>query len=314
MPTRFLLILCCCCLAQIAPAAEETPTPVQSLQFETGKVSHYIYTSKQSTTQFINDDEIKINSTISWKFALRCLRSDQNSADLTLTIEIIKAQVKAPAFEHSISTADNDPQQVKTPVIGHLCLLNGISLNLVYDYQTQSLQSVSGAEHIHQRFKKMYPDDEFAETEAPEMKLVREQYSNQALLRLWREILRPGRRGQDSVQLDAPLQITVQRQWQAADQDIVPYSISYQAAADAQPLSMPLGQHQVAVRLDSLSGGGKIRVVDGVLLEATGQTSAEMHLTALTQGLKQKLLIEWALQRDEHYQGDAQASEDSSPE
>ena len=314
MVARFLFMFCCCCLALATPAAEEATKQAQRLQFEAGKVSHYIYTSTQSTTQFINDDEIKISSTISWKFALRCLRSDQNSADLTLTIEIIKAQVKAPAFEHSISTADNDPQQVKTPVIGHLCLLNGISLGLVYDYQAQALESVSGAELIHQRFKKIYPDDEFAETEAPEMKLVKEQYSNQALLRLWREVLRPGRSGQDSVQLDAPLQIEVQRTWEAADNDIVPYSISYQAAADATPLSMPLGQHQVDVRLDSLSGGGKIRVVDGVLLEATGQTSAEMQLTALTQGLQQKLLIEWALQRDEHYQGDAQASEDSSPE
>ena len=298
-----------------AAFAEETPASaaLQSLRFETDLVTHYVYRSKQASTQYINDDTVKIESTISWKFALRCLSSDDKSARLRLTIQVIKAHVKGPAFEHSINTSDPQPQ-VKTPVIGHLSLLNGVSLELIYDYTQQALTAVTGAESIHKRFKKIFPDDEFEETEQPEMKLIKAQFSNQALLRLWREIIRPGRSGTDVVTLAEPLSLPVQRQWQPQANDIVPYELKYSAAKDATAIDMPLGQHKISTQIDEISGSGKIRVVDGVLLEAIGSTAAKMRMRALTQSLKQELSIEWALQRLEQYQGDAEASEDTAPE
>ena len=283
----------------------ESGHSIPTLTFKHGEKLIYTYQTIQKTTQHINDDEIHIESKIAWQFALHCVEQNDDRAQLRLSILLIKAAVKAPKFEHSIDTSI-DNKQSNVPVIGHLALLNGKTLDLSYDKKLQRIVKISGAENIHKAFRKKYPKDEFDDVEHPLYLQAQQQFSNQALLRVWREIIRPPQRGSEEIALEAPLQLKVTRTWQEPDSTgIASYSIQpYSApAADgdeknaAAAIMLPLtsGPNPVSARLRHLEASGKLLLRDGAVAEATGSTHAQMDFSALTTDLTQDLELSWQL-------------------
>lgn len=286
----FLLFACLTALC-----AADAPEPAAGLRFTVDETLTYVYRSRQTVRQQINDDEIEISSEIAWRFGLHCVSSNEQQAQLKLTIAVIRASIEAPGFSHRIDTSLPD-DQLQVPLIGHLCLLSAQTLNLTYDYTRQRLSAVSGAEHIQQAFRRVYPAPEFDdEPDDPRFERVKQQYSNEALLRLWREIIRPPGQGSDTLKLEEPFAISVQRQWQDTDKG---HSYSLKTADEqlGREVTLDVAPNPVKARLKSLSGDGALRLGDGRLLEATGNVQAELGFAALTQQISQQLDCSWALQ------------------
>ena len=297
-----LLSICCTCV-QAEEVAVAQPKH-HELSFKADRVDEYVYQTKQSTKQTINNDKLVINSEIAWVFSLRCKSSNEQNATLLLTIQAIKASVKGPAFEHSI--ASDDPESSRdTPVIGHLLILNGKSLTLTYDYQTQRLSKLSGATEIHKAFEKIYKPHPITEEPDPRMAGIRAQYSNEALLRLWSEIIRPAGTGTDEISLPAPLNLTLKRKWASNDKaETYAYLYKPTEGQTGPTIQLNPGSNPIEAKLQRLQGSGQIRVVDGTLLEATGSNSATMSMRALTQSINQTLEVNWQLLRTKAYEGD----------
>lgn len=285
-----------------ADAPPATTPPASAAAVATGytftaKASQlYVYSVKQTVAWESAGDQLSYTSTLTWKFALTVAEATAERAVLDATILRVQATHDGPGSRRQVdSGAKIGEDGSEDPLLGHLLALNGTILRVVVAPDTGLVSEVSGGEAIIARINQRAPALTPGDT-PPLDAAARAAFSNEALTRIWNQLLAVPSATPTRLPLGAPLHGEVVRTWTGNT-----YAVAQPAGAGPLNAALVGDPTPVAVTLSDLKGGGTTNILPtgaigaGMPGNAKGDLSFVATFQALTQPVTQRHTLSWEL-------------------
>ncbi len=274
-------------IINLPPATSVTST---GYLFTVNKHHLYTYVLKQTTSFMSAGDELNYITTLTWKFALTPTVVSENQAQLAITIVRVQATHDGPGSRRQVDSGlpiEQDGHE--DPLLGHLIAFAGAELIVTLNPNTGNVSSVTGGDAVVTRINKMVPGA-FPGDPPPLDGAAKAAFSNEALTRMWQQLLSLPTNEPVVVPLGPPLQGALERRWQESNWiDALPMGTD-RLQASILPDPTP-----VAVTVNQVAGSGSRSITDGVPGPGNGKLSFELVFQALTQPVIQRHSVLWEL-------------------